>query len=152
MPCSRFSAQTLGMWPSSRTLPPPLPPAVRCRGGEGSSLFTVGPGGRGLRAPSFPAPPRKPFASQKRKPRLTDSVLFTAPFFLSLHALFRVLLLPLRRCRCFFLRRGRPRSGVSSGYDLTHISSQRGWPLPLASWPPSGNFLIAFCTVWYVRV
>ena len=68
MPCSRFSAQTLGMWPSSRTLPPHFRLPSGAGGGEGSSLFTVGPGGRGLRAPSFPAPPRKPFASQKRIP------------------------------------------------------------------------------------
>eukprot|EP01045_Picozoa_sp_COSAG04_P016315 COSAG04_NODE_1350_length_7125_cov_2.893711_4_plen_154_part_00 len=42
MPCSRFSAQTLGMWPSSRTLPPPhfrLLSGAGGGGGGGGFLF-----------------------------------------------------------------------------------------------------------------
>ena len=67
MPCSRFSAQTLGMWPSSRTLPPPfcLPSGARGKGGRVPLLSTVGPGGRGLRARGFPAPPQKAFRFAK---------------------------------------------------------------------------------------
>ena len=47
--------------------PPPFacPQAQRGKGGRVPLSSTVGPGGRGLRARGFPAPPRKPFASQK---------------------------------------------------------------------------------------